>query len=146
MCMCRPTGYEIGSTQKYICCFIRVTHAIKLCVLETEEFFELITGRTMTNWRIFKLDLLEKQHNACGTLEKRAHPACNYYWSCLRVASEVKARLINSEEPSYEDDADSPMKPCSLFIKIYAASWYSPSQDQPTPPRKLLDEIHCWTL
>ena len=42
MCMCRPTGYEIGSTQKYICCFIRVTHAIKLCVLETEEFFELI--------------------------------------------------------------------------------------------------------
>jgi hypothetical protein len=42
VCMCRPTGYEIGSTQKYICCFIRVTHAIKLCVLETEEFFELI--------------------------------------------------------------------------------------------------------
>jgi len=40
--MCRPTGYETGSTQKYICCFIRVTHAIKLCVLETEEFFELI--------------------------------------------------------------------------------------------------------
>ena len=34
--------YEIGSNQKYICCFIRVTHAIKLCVLETEEFFELI--------------------------------------------------------------------------------------------------------
>jgi hypothetical protein len=42
VCMCRPTGYEIGSTQEYICCFIRVTHAIKLCVLETEEFFELI--------------------------------------------------------------------------------------------------------
>jgi hypothetical protein len=40
--MCRPTGYETGSTQKYICCFIRVTDAIKLCVLETEEFFELI--------------------------------------------------------------------------------------------------------
>jgi hypothetical protein len=40
--MCRPTGYELGSTQKYICCFIRVTHAIKLCVLETEEFFELM--------------------------------------------------------------------------------------------------------
>lgn len=40
--MCRRTGYEIGSNQKYICCFIRVTHAIKLCVLETEEFFELI--------------------------------------------------------------------------------------------------------
>jgi hypothetical protein len=42
VCMCRPTGYELGSTQKYICCFIRVTHAIKLCVLETEEFFELM--------------------------------------------------------------------------------------------------------
>ena len=40
--MCWPTGYETGSTQKYIRCFIRVTHAIKLCLLETEEFFELI--------------------------------------------------------------------------------------------------------
>jgi hypothetical protein len=40
--MCRRTGYEIGSNQKYICCFIRLTHAIKLCVLETEKFFELI--------------------------------------------------------------------------------------------------------
>jgi hypothetical protein len=37
--------YEIESNQKYICCFIRVNHAIKLCLLETletEEFFELI--------------------------------------------------------------------------------------------------------
>jgi hypothetical protein len=30
--------YETGSNQKYICYFIRVTYAIKLCVLETEEF------------------------------------------------------------------------------------------------------------
>jgi hypothetical protein len=34
--------YELGSNQKYVCFFIRVTHAIKLCLLETEEFFKLI--------------------------------------------------------------------------------------------------------
>jgi hypothetical protein len=39
--------YETVSNQKYICCFIRVTHAIKLCVLETEEFFELIIKKSV---------------------------------------------------------------------------------------------------
>ena len=44
MCICvgLQAIYEIGSNQKYICCVIRVTWAIKLCLLETEQFFELI--------------------------------------------------------------------------------------------------------
>ena len=82
--MCRPTGYEIGSTRKYICCFIRVAHAIKLCVLETEGFFELIYV------------VSSAEHAVISKLYKRyaaSHIRINIHSDVITVTSFVEKRL-----------------------------------------------------